>query len=244
MPILKDPRSGKSIGVFGEIEAEWLREVTSLRGTECQHPDKELRVRKVKGERVMVMHQCTTCGEGTGGAVSQNEVSLSSPLWDESLASRYMDQRERQRSEIDQKCCDLAMRQDAETEAALAKADFVYQEYLRSAVWQKKRALVFRRAGGVCEGCLTAPAAIVHHKTYRKIGDELAFDLVALCNPCHDKAHPEHRESFYDHDYSPCTDCRHAVSDSQCGRLQQPRYLALSADGECGPRWNGFEGLK
>jgi len=64
-----------------------------------------------------------------------------------------------------------------------------YQEYLKSDEWREKRAKVMRRAGGVCEGCMSRPAMQVHHKTYVNIGRELLFELVALCSVCHAQAH-------------------------------------------------------
>lgn len=37
----------------------------------------------------------------------------------------------------------------------------------------------------LCEGCGKARATQVHHKTYRNLGDEFLFELVALCDACH-----------------------------------------------------------
>lgn len=64
-----------------------------------------------------------------------------------------------------------------------------YRTYLGSAEWRELRDKVIRRAGGVCEGCLEAKAVEVHHRHYRNIYAEFAFDLVALCRSCHDRAH-------------------------------------------------------
>ena len=64
-----------------------------------------------------------------------------------------------------------------------------YNKYLSSDVWKRRREKVILRAGGVCEGCLTAPASEVHHLTYRNIYREFAFELVALCRSCHARAH-------------------------------------------------------
>jgi hypothetical protein len=33
----------------------------------------------------------------------------------------------------------------------------------------------------------------VHHLNYQRLGDEMLFDLVALCEGCHQKLHP-HRD--------------------------------------------------
>lgn len=66
-----------------------------------------------------------------------------------------------------------------------------YNSYLQTPEWRTKRAKVLRRAGGMCEGCGEAPATIVHHLTYKRVGREMLFDLVAVCPACHDALHPE-----------------------------------------------------
>lgn len=68
-----------------------------------------------------------------------------------------------------------------------------YNAYLASPAWAEKRRRVFKRARGVCEGCGEARATQVHHLTYRRVFNELLFDLVAVCGPCHQRAHP-HKE--------------------------------------------------
>lgn len=67
-----------------------------------------------------------------------------------------------------------------------------YADYLRSAHWQRTRAVILRRARGRCErkGC-GAAAVQVHHKTYKRLGFELPEDLEALCFLHHQKEHPD-----------------------------------------------------
>jgi hypothetical protein len=64
-----------------------------------------------------------------------------------------------------------------------------YEEYLASAAWRRKRDLVMWRSGNICEGCLSAKATEVHHRTYDHVGDELLYELVAPCRACHGRAH-------------------------------------------------------
>lgn len=63
-----------------------------------------------------------------------------------------------------------------------------HAEYLLTPRWKHKCDLVKKRAGGLCEGCLEAPATEVHHLTYKHWRDELLFELVALCRDCHERA--------------------------------------------------------
>lgn len=244
MLYLTHPRSRTRIAVDGDLDRAWHDAMADLRQSECSHQTKELRVRQLDGNRKTILAQCLICGEGKGNAVAQTPENLASPPWDEVLMAKYIQERQNLSDAITIKYCDLALEVERKLEVTIAGVRLDYEEYRRSEKWQKKRALVLRRAGGLCEGCMAASADIVHHTTYRNIGDELLFELVALCHGCHAKAHPEHHESFYDFDYSPCTDCRWGEGQGMCGRFDQARYLALSADGACGPRWAGFEGIK
>lgn len=66
-----------------------------------------------------------------------------------------------------------------------------YNEYLKTPQWRKKRDMVMRRAGELCEGCGQRKATQVHHKTYEHVGNELLFELVAVCYQCHCILHPD-----------------------------------------------------
>src|SRR6516165_1698555 len=64
-----------------------------------------------------------------------------------------------------------------------------YQCYLQTDEWRGRRQLVFKRAGGICEGCRQAPATQVHHLTYKHAGNEFLWELVAICRDCHERYH-------------------------------------------------------
>jgi hypothetical protein len=70
--------------------------------------------------------------------------------------------------------------------------DPAYVAYLKSPEWLIKRAQIMHRASGHCERCGPggAPPAEVHHLTYERVYDERPGDLIALCAPCHRRAHP------------------------------------------------------
>jgi hypothetical protein len=80
----------------------------------------------------------------------------------------------------------------AAARAAAVRDDPAYVAYLKSPEWLIKRAQVLHRAGGRCERCGPggAPPAEVHHLTYERLYDERPGDLIALCAPCHRRAHP------------------------------------------------------
>lgn len=64
-----------------------------------------------------------------------------------------------------------------------------YRQYLTTPIWREKRRRVIQRAGGICEGCGSARATQVHHLTYKRVGREMLFDLVAICEDCHHSLH-------------------------------------------------------
>jgi 5-methylcytosine-specific restriction endonuclease McrA len=66
-----------------------------------------------------------------------------------------------------------------------------YDDYLQSPEWAEKRRRVLERANHICEGCAAAPAVQVHHLTYQHVGDELLWELRAVCLSCHERAHSD-----------------------------------------------------
>jgi len=64
-----------------------------------------------------------------------------------------------------------------------------YEDYLNSNVWKLKRLTILQRDKFVCQECLKSRATSVHHITYANLGDEKDYELVSLCQPCHDNIH-------------------------------------------------------
>ena len=204
--------------------------------------EKEVRVR-VQAKSTQVREQCLRCGAPRGNALRQTEENLSAPPWDFELAEKFRNDREVALAALQSRF--VAEQRAEEAKAAELAGDWQgrYAAYRRTPAWQKKRSLVMRRANGVCEGCAEAPAEVVHHLSYEHMGDELLFELVALCHPCHRRAHPEHQEEWTVYDYLPCEDCRY-YGDAYCTQFEQMSFEALSAGGPCGLTASGFEGLK
>jgi 5-methylcytosine-specific restriction endonuclease McrA len=69
----------------------------------------------------------------------------------------------------------------------------VYRDYLRSPEWRRTRAAALHRAGNACSLDITHTGDLeVHHRTYERLGEELASDLIVLCRDCHRLHHAEH----------------------------------------------------
>lgn len=72
----------------------------------------------------------------------------------------------------------------------------LYLEFLDSAEWQKKRALILRRSS-LCESCLQTPATEVHHTIYpqKRTGKltltdfsrQANWQLRSVCRACHQR---------------------------------------------------------
>jgi 5-methylcytosine-specific restriction endonuclease McrA len=74
-----------------------------------------------------------------------------------------------------------------------------YDRYRQTPLWAEKRRLVLERAKRICEGCGVRRASEVHHLRYPSgalpgsddwLRSEKLFDLVALCEGCHQDLHP------------------------------------------------------
>lgn len=142
----------------------------------CCHPTTTIRRFVDKAGHSHFKRQCTTCGLSTGTSISSADVaSVTAPekieAWDDGITIRY-EQARRGREEVEK-----------------AEWRLRYDAYLRTSEWRARRKLVFKRARGVCEGCLVAKATQVHHLRYDNLENEFMWELVAICNDCHRRIH-------------------------------------------------------
>lgn len=160
------------------------REISTevARQRHCDHLRREPRVALQSDGKPFYRIQCADCGEKLSHSLPHSSVPNRErcPQWNEELYQRRL------HSGF------AAYEQNREAAIAKRKAEWraVYRRYLASADWQSVRQRVLQRAHGTCEGCLVAPATEVHHQTYAHVGDELLFELVAICRPCHERLHP------------------------------------------------------
>jgi len=64
-----------------------------------------------------------------------------------------------------------------------------YDEYLASDHWQTTRSGFWKRnKSRRCRGC-GERATQIHHVTYKRLGAEKPYDLVAVCRSCHEAVH-------------------------------------------------------
>lgn len=116
--------------------------------------------------------QCLDCGEPASNWVTR-ETAMKETIypWDDDLMHRFS------RSVNDA------------VQRSRAQWWDVYERYLASEDWGDRRLAVLKRDHYICQGCLFEPATQVHHLTYKHVGREPLFDLVGICENCHDMVH-------------------------------------------------------
>lgn len=144
------------------------------------------RARTIANGATQYRRQCLECGEPVGNVVAKatafQETNGSPKAFDEDLFKQA------RRSSQEQRIRNL----EAQSEEWFAW----YNSYLDSDEWRRRRALVIERCGGTCEGCRSQPVKQVHHTTYKHVGRELLFELVGLCDACHEIAHAENPDEI------------------------------------------------
>ena len=139
----------------------------------CLHDRVEIRRRPLSDGRFQIANQCLDCGRTIGNWLKRSAVPNPEclPWWDTELneSRRYA------------------------AEAGVASVGpsraEQYEQHLASEAWAELRIRVFRRDGGLCQGCLNAPATDLHHLTYHDFGDEFCWQLVSVCRACHTRIH-------------------------------------------------------
>ena len=64
-----------------------------------------------------------------------------------------------------------------------------YAEYLTTPHWRKKRRDAIRHYGEKCNRCGGTDGIQVHHRSYKRRGEERMEDLEVLCEGCHENEH-------------------------------------------------------
>lgn len=144
----------------------------------CQSKRTQLRRKTASNDAYMYAFQCIDCGESASGWISHAKIPrhLPIPEWDEELARKFYAERQQQQ---------LALR-ETEREDWFREHD----QYLQSPQWRTLRRKVLDRAKNLCEGCRDKPPTQVHHLTYAHWKNEFLWELVAVCDDCHERIHP------------------------------------------------------
>jgi len=70
-----------------------------------------------------------------------------------------------------------------------------YNDYIKSSAWRAKKRKY--RASKLPQNCLVCNSKKVdlHHRTYKRLGNEWLNDLVPLCREHHQEAHSFHKKT-------------------------------------------------
>jgi hypothetical protein len=160
-----------------QLFAEWQADA-------CSHPVAVTTREPDSLGRPQYFERCDHCGLKLSSAVSHQIASARTIDGRgreemDTIAQRYVTSRRQQLEAITRAAAERCQPGNRQS----------YDDYLRSPAWKRRAQKILDRAKGVCEGCLTNTAEEVHHLTYDHLGAEFAFELVALCGPCHRRWH-------------------------------------------------------
>jgi 5-methylcytosine-specific restriction endonuclease McrA len=153
---------------------------------DCPHSSTRICRKRQSNGVLIYVRQCLTCGRNQGNiAKASYEVRMLAeiPEWDQAIVDRW----EARRTAFYEE----RRREWKARTPGTAEWWQQYNAYLESAIWRHKRSLVLERDSYVCQGCMQSRATQVHHLTYAHVGNELLFELVAVCDARHHALHPE-----------------------------------------------------
>lgn len=184
MGLTKEQASRRYEAEIKEIRQRWSGVF------QCEHEETLL----VKSPHInSYWHQCQRCGHKQKVAASKltERERATCKEFDPNLEEEYRE-KSRQKGEALRAEQEAAYQRYVEAiDESNAKWWQWYNQYLKTPEWKAKRSKVLARAKGICEGCGVYSASQVHHLTYDRAGDEMLFDLVAVCWECHQKLHPD-----------------------------------------------------
>ncbi len=145
----------------------------------CEHQNKVL-IRYETSIGLRVQYMCKDCLSLFGNAVKQDGLNLNSlKLIDKGKYDKWREDQDEAYRKRSAKLFEL------HSEWLSAQCSKKHQDYLKTIEWQEKRDEVLRRDNFTCQSCLKKRATQVHHLTYDHFGSEPLFDLISVCDECH-----------------------------------------------------------
>lgn len=152
----------------------------SFKVSECLHGNDKLIKYAVNGS-FMVQNMCSSCFTLHGQFIKQSGLNMSEvrtidkEKYDKWLNEQFEKYQKRY----------IALRQIEQEKDKKIWFD-KHNEYLNSMEWKEKRDEVLNRDGHLCQACLKRKATQVHHINYKHWGNEPLFDLISVCDSCHE----------------------------------------------------------
>lgn len=138
--------------------------------------------REISNGTIIYVEQCELCGRQIKARKKQEVASSCIGSWDDTLQKKW---RAAQRDEYERRMARL--QKDRDEQDAIWRRQ--YETHLNSTRWHDLRKRVLKRANGVCEGCGIYYPSDVHHISYKNLGNEFLFELLAVCRGCHERIH-------------------------------------------------------
>lgn len=149
----------------------------------CAHPTTRLTKKTASNGVLQFRLQCQECGatvQNFKHSDLKDFEKKSAPEYDEGLKRSWWERKSARLQELQQ--ADW----DAEKDARRRE----YAVFMASARWAQLRKAALIRDNHVCQGCLVRRATQVHHRDYSRFGGgEMLFDLISVCDQCHDAIH-------------------------------------------------------
>lgn len=157
----------------------------------CKEPDHQIAKLITSSGTIQVKKQCNSCGEVVGSAIGgySKEAKEWLPEVDKHRKENYTTIKWDLIQAFHNKRRQLQQLQQDERQTQWW---IRYKIYLASNTWKEKRTKALFRDKYLCQACLNNPATEVHHKSYEFVdfkGSEPLFDLVSMCNKCHEALH-------------------------------------------------------
>lgn len=156
----------------------------------CEHDNTHV-TRYTQSNGVQIARvQCKNCGTALGNKKKADYDFDNLPVFDKQLGDAWHEQCKKVREAYWR-----SVKMRKEEDRAEWWRD--YDRYLHSPEWRRVQQAVLQRDNHICQACLRNKATHVHHlsyELYNQVGRSAAFELVAVCRPCHEQIHPHMSE--------------------------------------------------
>lgn len=167
---------------YGEYKITFCPDCYDIDNTDnrfCKHEISTLIKYPVNG-KFRVQNMCSSCFKLHGSFIKQSDLTL------EKIKTIDKEKHDNYHSDLGEK---YAKRHEAIRKKHLEWEKTIWfsqhNSYLKSMQWAEKRDEVLRRDSNLCQSCLKRKATQVHHLTYKHWMNEPLFELISVCNECH-----------------------------------------------------------
>lgn len=146
----------------------------------CDHKKSILRKYAVNGS-FRVQNMCSSCFTLFGQFIKQSDLNMNEvKLLDKQIYDKWFNEQSEKYSRRYSQLIQIS--QEKQKQEWFDK----HNKYLSSMEWREKRDEVLKRDGYLCQACLKRRATQVHHISYRHWQNEPLYELISVCEECHE----------------------------------------------------------